>query len=51
MMQKKVAEILPIQPMKLPALLPIQAMELPALLTILTPLPQDQMILMFMALV
>ena len=54
MMQKKVAEILPIQAMELPALLPIQAMKLPALLTIQamklpalpTPPPQDQMILM-----
>ena len=32
--KKKVAEILPIQAMKLPAILPIQAMKLPALLTI-----------------
>ena len=59
MMQKKVAEILPIQAMKLPALLPIQAMKLPALLTkqamklraLPTPPPQDQMILMSMVLV
>ena len=58
-MQKKVAEILPIQAMNLPALLPIQAMKLPSLLTIqamklealLTPLPHDQVILLFMALV
>ena len=47
-MQKKVAEILPIQAMNLPALLPIQAVKLQALLT---PLPHDQMIRMFMALV
>ena len=48
MMQKKVAEILKIQAMKLQALLTIQAMKLQALLTLL---PQDQMILMFMTLV
>ena len=55
---KKVAKILPIQAMKPPALLPIQVMKLPALLTMQamklqalpTPRPQDQMILMFMAL-
>ena len=58
LIQKKVAEILPIQAMKLPALLPVHAMKLPALLTIqavklpaLPTPPQDQMILMFMALV
>ena len=34
MMQKKVAEILPIQAMKLTALLLIQAIKLPAILTI-----------------
>ena len=45
MMQKKVAEILTIQAMKLQALLTIQTMKLQALLT---PLPQNQMILMFM---
>ena len=44
----KVAEILPIQAVKLLALLTIQAIKLQALLT---PLPQDQMILLFMALV
>ena len=33
-MQKKVAEIPPIQAMKLPALLLIQAIKLPAILTI-----------------
>ena len=57
-MQKKVAEILPIEVMKLPALPPIQAMKVPVLLTIQamklpvlpTPSPQDQMILMSMAL-
>ena len=55
MMQKKVAEILPIQAMKLPiqamklpAIPPMQAMKLPALQP---PPPQDQMILMSMALV
>ena len=48
MMQKKVAEILPIQAMKLPALLAIQAMKLQASLA---PPPQDEVILMFMALV
>ena len=46
--KKKVAEILAIQAMNLPALLPIQAMKLQALLT---PLPHDQMIRMFMVLV
>ena len=45
---KKVAEILPIQTVKLRALLTIQAMKLQALPT---PPPQDQMILMYMALV
>ena len=53
-MQKKVAEILTIQTMKLPALLPIQTMKLPALLTIQAmklPMLQDQMILIFMELV
>ena len=56
---KKVAEILPVQAIKLPALLSIQVMKLPALLTtqaMILPAslalpPQDQMILMFMALV
>ena len=45
---KKVGEILPMQAMKLPALLTIQAMKLPMLAT---PPPQDQMILISMALV
>ena len=44
---KKVGEILPMQAMKLPALLTIQAMKLPMLATP----PQDQMILISMALV
>ena len=56
---KKVVEILSIQAVILLALLPIQAMKLPALLKIPamklpalpTPPPQDQMILMSMALV
>ena len=43
---KKVAEILPMQAMKLPALLTMQAMKLPA-----SSAPQDQMILMSMVLV
>ena len=47
-MERKVAEILPIQAMKLPALLTMQAMKLPASPT---PPPQNQMILMSMALV
>ena len=47
-MQKNVAEMLPIQAMKLPALLAMQPMKLPASPT---PPPQDQMILMSMALV
>ena len=47
-MQKKVAEILPIQAMKLPALLTMQAMKLQASPTLP---PQDQTILMSMALV
>ena len=60
MMQKKVAEILPVQAMKLPALLAMQAVKLPALPAPLPPLPpalitppppQDQMILIYMALV
>ena len=42
---KKVAEILPMQAMKLPALLTMQAMKLPA-----SPAPQYQMILMSMVL-
>ena len=54
---KKVAEILPMQAMKLPALLTMQAMKLPALLTMqamklpASPAPQYQMILMSMVLV
>ena len=62
-MQKRLAETLPIQAMKLlalpPPLLTIQAMKPPTLLTIQamklpaspTPQPQDQMILMSRALV
>ena len=49
MMQKKVAEILPMQAMKLPALA-IPPPPLPSALTTPPP-PQDQVILMFMALV
>ena len=45
----KLPALLPIQAMKLPALPTIQAMKLPALPA--TPPPQDQMILMSMALV
>ena len=56
MMQKKVAEILTMQAMKLPTSLPMQAMKLPAPPTLPPPLPttpssQDQMILMSIALV
>ena len=58
-MQKEVAKILPIQPIKLPALPPIQEMKLPAPLTMhamklaASPSPprQDKMILMYMTLV